>query len=128
MDFATPRRLGPGITRFVPNLISLTDDALIRTWAAHKLTMEWVFHVSRFPHSTEGHALGSELDCFFCFLQILILEEHSDFFSDCWTRSNSFRLGNLATFNPRESPKYWGEEIESSLWVLVSAARKFFKN
>lgn len=36
--------------------------------------------MSRFPHSTEGQASGSELDCFFCFLQILILEEHNDFF------------------------------------------------
>lgn len=47
-------------------------------------------------------------------------------FSDYLTMSDSFRLGNIAAFTPKELPKYWVKEIEYSLWVLVSATVKFF--
>ena len=62
--------------------------------------------MSYIPHSPEGLALGSELNYFFCCLQIFILKEQLDFFSDYLARSSSFKLGNLDTFTPREIPKY----------------------
>lgn len=60
--------------------------------------------MSLFPHSTEGQALGSEPDCFFYFLQILILEEHNDFFQTIRLIPIFLRLGNLATFSLENYP------------------------